>query len=112
MGFENLDEDFTILMQRLMGKIRTQRKQAVKTDPCLKYVHGGHTRRTNDFDIHPKVKNIFGSVGDDKLLEIWKPKSLPGDEPEQESAEVQEDEEMKDAETKGVKDGRGYKMND
>lgn len=103
---KNLDEDFTYPDATSNGKdTNSKRKQAVKTDPCLKYVHGGHTRRTNDFDIHPKVKNIFGSVGDDKLLEIWKPKSLPGDEPEQESAEVQEDEEMKDAETKGDKGG-------
>ena len=62
-------------------------------------------QKNKRFRYSSKSQEYFGSVGDDKLLEIWKPKSLPGDEPEQESTEVQEDEEMKDAETKGVKDG-------
>lgn len=72
---------------------RRRNTQIVKIDPCLKFVHGGHTDRVNDFAIHPKIKNLFATVGDDKLLEIWKPKSLPVEDVDEEEEEAEEEEE-------------------
>ncbi|EMG47594.1 HAT2 Histone acetyltransferase type B subunit 2 [Candida maltosa Xu316] len=95
---ENLEEDFVYPDQSSTnGKDNgSKRKQTSKVDPCLKYVHGGHTNRINDFDIHPKIKNIFGSVGDDRLLEVWKPKSLPKEESDEDADAEDKDSEMKD----------------
>lgn len=92
-NLESLDEDYTYPDQTSNGKdSNSKKKQVNKVDPCLKYIHGGHTNRINDFDIHTKVRNLFGSVGNDRLLEIWKPKTLPGDEPEEEEEEEVEEE--------------------
>ncbi|KAG5418026.1 hypothetical protein I9W82_004355 [Candida metapsilosis] len=94
---DNLEEDYTYpetgnatTTTTETSKRKTQ--QANKPDPCLKYVHGGHVGRINDFAIHPTIPNLFASVGDDRLLEVWKPKTLPVEEEEEEEDEVEEDE--------------------
>ncbi|CAI5760312.1 unnamed protein product [Candida verbasci] len=93
---ESLDEEFTYPDESESGK---KNKKSDKIDPCLKFIHGGHLNRINSFDIHPKIKNLIGSVGDDKLMEIWKIKTIPEEE-EEEEKEEEEKEEEKEAEEK------------
>lgn len=72
----------------------TKKKTRQMEDPCLKFVHGGHTNRINDFVVHPTIPNLYASVGDDTLLEIFVPKTLLEDvEPKEESSEEKEDKE-------------------
>ncbi|WLF81403.1 hypothetical protein PVL30_005200 [Lodderomyces elongisporus] len=101
-NLENLDEEYSYPDSSTPTSTEAPRRrntQVVKIDPCLKFVHGGHTDRVNDFAIHPKIKNLFATVGDDKLLEIWKPKSLPvEDVDEEEEAEEEEEEEQEEQE--------------
>ncbi|CAK9442233.1 uncharacterized protein LODBEIA_P59760 [Lodderomyces beijingensis] len=107
-NLDNLDEDFTYPdVNGSSAAETTKRKtqQTTKVDPCLKFVHGGHVNRVNDFSIHPKVRNLFASVGDDKLLEIWKPKSLVVEEPE-----ADEEEEEEEAVEEVEKVGEGEKV--
>lgn len=70
-NLDNLEEDYTYPDTNANTET-TKRKnqQASKPDPCLKYVHGGHVGRINDFALHPKIPNLFASVGEDRLLEI------------------------------------------
>lgn len=69
------------------------RKKAKATeDPCLKFVHGGHTNRINELAVHPTIPNLFASVADDTLLEVFKPKTLI----EEEEAELEDAEEDAD----------------
>ncbi|RCK65682.1 WD-40 repeat-containing protein MSI1 [Candida viswanathii] len=119
-NLESLDEEFVYPDSTSNGKdSNSEKKQATKVDPCLKYIHGGHTSRINDFAIHPKVKNVFGSVGNDRLLEIWKPKTLPSEEEEEEEQEEEEaateeqaDEEMKEPEKEAEKGDKDAEMKD
>ncbi|RLV91219.1 Histone acetyltransferase type B subunit 2 [Spathaspora sp. JA1] len=71
--------------------INKQKKKVV--DPSLKFIHGGHTQRINDFDLHPSVKDLFASVGDDNLFEVWKPKSVAEEEESEEEEEQEEEKE-------------------
>ena len=71
-------------------------------DPCLSYMHGGHTGKINDADWHPVLENLMATCAEDGLLEIWRPAHL-GDEyieEEQEEEEAEKNEETKDGETK------------
>ncbi|KAI5970717.1 hypothetical protein CANMA_000136 [Candida margitis] len=98
-NLENLEEDYSYPDANANSSETSKRKnqQANKPDPCLKYVHGGHVGRINDFAIHPKIPHLFASVGDDRLLEIWKPKTLPVEE-EEVDEEQEEEEEQKEEE--------------
>lgn len=71
----------------------SKKKTRQMEDPCLKFVHGGHTNRVNDFAVHPTVSNIYASVGDDTLLEVFKPKTLSEevDSKQEESSEEREE---------------------
>ncbi|OBA23379.1 WD40 repeat-like protein [Metschnikowia bicuspidata var. bicuspidata NRRL YB-4993] len=73
----------------------TKKRSKHTEDPCLQFIHAGHTNRVNDFAVHPSIPNLFASVGDDTLLEIYQPKTLrEGDEDdEDEMAEEQDPEE-------------------
>lgn len=76
----------------------SKKKSKQAEDPCLAFIHGGHTNRINDVDIHPKIKNLFVTVGDDNLVEVWKPKTMVEEEEEEEEEgkeEGKEDVEMK-----------------
>ncbi|KAI5959747.1 uncharacterized protein KGF55_004979 [Candida pseudojiufengensis] len=104
-NLENLDEDFTYpdtsasnatTSTNNVTETRRRYQQANKIDPCLKYIHGGHVGRINDFAIHPKIKNLFASVGDDKLLEIWKPKTLSVEEEEEHDDDDDEPEQIEE----------------
>lgn len=70
-NLSNLNQDFTY-----QKSSENSRKRSVKIDPCLKFIHAGHVTRINDFDIHPIIKNLYATVGDDNLLEVWKQKSV------------------------------------
>lgn len=52
----------------------SRRRLKNTSDPCLHFIHGGHTRRINDLALHPTIPNLFASVGDDCLLQVYKPK--------------------------------------
>lgn len=64
-------------------------------DPCLRFIHGGHVGNINDFDVSRDMFNVYGSVGDDQLIEIWKPFFVKSDEEEVEEEEEEKTEEIK-----------------
>ncbi|KAF3986102.1 hypothetical protein FT663_01078 [Candidozyma haemuli var. vulneris] len=94
----NLNEEFTYPTT----ESDSRRKTKVTEDPCLKFVHGGHTNRVNEVAVHPTIPNLFASVGDDTLLEIFKPKTIIEEE-EAESEEAEEEEEEQEPESKEEK---------
>ncbi|WPK24609.1 hypothetical protein PUMCH_001888 [Australozyma saopauloensis] len=67
-----LGEDFTPSFEVTDSKKRLKQT----ADPCLQFIHGGHTRRINDFAVHPTIPGLLASVGDDCLLEVYKPKDV------------------------------------
>lgn len=112
----HLDHDFTYPgadnIDSSSKRKTQQQQQQPQVDPCLRFVHGGHTQRIGDFDVHPDIKNLFGTVGDDNLLEVWKPKTLPVEEEEEEEEDEEheaerpqeEDSTKNDEETKNEND--------
>ncbi|KAG2736293.1 hypothetical protein G9P44_000383 [Scheffersomyces stipitis] len=88
------------------GNENSRRRAAVKIDPCLRFIHGGHTNRVNDFDVHPKIRSLYASVGDDNLLEVWKPKTLSYEEEEggEEAEDPQDSEQAIEQEVPGNKE--------
>lgn len=76
---DSLDEEFTYPNSTAEN---SKRKTARQTDPCLKFISGGHTNRINEVDIHPKLSGLHITTGDDNLLEIWKPKTILPEEEE------------------------------
>lgn len=94
---DNMTEEYTYPTAELgEGKRRTKQVE----DPCLRFIHGGHTNRINDFAVHPVIPSLFATVGDDTLLEIFKPKTLVEDSGEGESAEEEEPEKEAEDEKK------------
>ena len=45
-------------------------------DPCLSFMHGGHTGKVCDIDWHPVLDNLIVTAAEDGLLEVWKPAHL------------------------------------
>ncbi|CUM63050.1 uncharacterized protein PRCAT00000613001 [Priceomyces carsonii] len=87
-----LDEDFSY------PNPMENNKKSTKADPCLYFIHGGHTQRINDFDVHPKIQNLFATVGDDQLFEIWKPKTIiPEEDEDMEDVEDDQNDQMSPA---------------
>ncbi|PYD07781.1 hypothetical protein DND58_29365, partial [Pseudomonas syringae pv. pisi] len=85
----------------------SRRKTKFTEDPCLKFVHGGHTNRINEVAVHPKIPDLFASVGDDTLLEVFKPKTIVEEEEEEnEGGEKQEEKENASKEEKMDVDGK------
>lgn len=76
----------------------SKRKPRSTEDPCLAFVHGGHTNRINDLAVSSSIEGLFATVGDDTLLEIYKPKSKAEDEDEEEEEEEEEDEREREEE--------------
>ncbi|KAK6464340.1 WD40-repeat-containing domain protein [Scheffersomyces coipomensis] len=98
---KNLEEEFiypTSENGNEGSKKRSSNNNNNKVDPCLKFIHAGHTNRINDIGLHPTIKNLYGSVGDDNLLEIWQPKTLPVEEEEEEEEDEEEEEEAEEEE--------------
>lgn len=78
-------------------------------DPCLRFIHGGHTERINDVDVSSDFFGVYGSVGEDRLVELWKPHFVVSEEAEDEGDTGAEDEKQgkkkkSDAEEKEKKD--------
>lgn len=92
----------------------SKRRTRSTEDPCLSFVHGGHTSRINDVSVHPRISNLFASVGDDSLLEIFKPKTLFDEEQEEEdeAEEEEEEEEEKEEGKEEAKDDSGESKQD
>ena len=95
---DSLDDDFIYPTE---ANENSRKKNANKVDPCLKFISGGHVNRINEVDIHPKVNGLHITCGDDNLLEVWKPKTLPVDEEEEEEEEQEEEEGEEGEEEKG-----------
>lgn len=66
------------------------RRKADYIDPCLTFMHGGHTGKIYEADWHPNLENLFVSCAEDGLLEIWRPSHL-GDEYIEEEQEQEEE---------------------
>lgn len=83
----------------LADPTETRKRTKNTEDPCLQFIHAGHTNRVNDFAVHPSIPHLFATVGDDTLLEIYQPKTLrEGDDQEDdEDAEEQEEKEEQEA---------------
>ncbi|GEQ67042.1 hypothetical protein JCM33374_g705 [Metschnikowia sp. JCM 33374] len=103
--------------------LETKKKSKHTEDPCLQFIHAGHTNRVNDFAVHPSIPHLFATVGDDTLLEIYQPKTLnEGEEHEGDHEDEDEDEdadgqEGQDAEENqdpidGPEDGSAAKEDD
>lgn len=54
----------------------SKKKNVNNIDPCLSFIHGGHTNRINSVDMHPTINGLTLSCGDDNLIEIWKQKTI------------------------------------
>lgn len=78
----SLDEEFVYPSE--VSETSRKRNNVRTTDPCLKFISGGHTNRINEIDIHPKINGLTISCGDDSLLQVWKPKNIPEEEEEEE----------------------------
>ncbi|CAK7901259.1 histone acetyltransferase type B subunit 2 [[Candida] anglica] len=93
----SIDEDFTYPTISENGgghEVATvtnagKKKQTKVTDPCLRFIHGGHTNRVNDVDLHPSIKGLVASCGDDNLIEVWRAKTIF------EEVEIEEEDEEK-----------------
>lgn len=64
------------------------RRKSDHVDPCVAFVHGGHTGKVLSCDWHPRLSQLFVSCADDDLIEVWKPAHM--------GAEYNEDEEEED----------------
>ncbi|CAH6723100.1 histone acetyltransferase type B subunit 2 [[Candida] jaroonii] len=81
----SLDEEFVYPNEA--SESSRKRNNVRTTDPCLKFISGGHTNRINEIDVHPKINGLTISCGDDSLLQVWKPKNIPDEEEEEEEEE-------------------------
>ncbi|CUM54109.1 uncharacterized protein AC631_04751 [Debaryomyces fabryi] len=71
----------------------SKRRYTKNVDPCLAFIHGGHTNRINEVDIHPKINGLTATCGDDNLIEIWKSKTIQLENEEEEEEEGEEESE-------------------
>lgn len=54
-------------------------------DPCLKFIHGGHTTKLCETQWHPELPNVLITCAEDSLVDVWKWAENTRDESEQES---------------------------
>lgn len=67
------------------------RRKTDSFDPCLSFMHGGHSAKISDIDWHPTLDNLVVSCADDGLLEIWKPAHLGSEYIEEEDESNSDD---------------------
>lgn len=73
------------------------RRKTDYVDPCLAFLHGGHTGKIYDADWHPDLQNLIVSCAEDGLLEVWRPSHLDDEYiPEQTESEEHVKSEAKD----------------
>lgn len=99
----NLAEDFTYPTN---DSLEGSKKRSVKSvDPCLAFIHGGHTNRINEVDIHSKIRGLTTTCGDDNLIEIWKSKTIrvENEDEEEENEDEAQDEDEKSSDDKDNK---------
>ncbi|KAH3660011.1 hypothetical protein OGAPHI_007216 [Ogataea philodendri] len=53
-----------------------EKKKGDYIDPCLVFMHGGHTGRICEADWHPELDNVVVSCAEDGLVEIWRPRHI------------------------------------
>lgn len=106
----NLKEEFLYPT----AEVDTRRKYKHTDDPCFKFVHGGHTNRVNDLAVHPTIPNVFATVGDDTLIEVYKPKTISEEDQEDEEEEEldREDDKKEENEENGEKEEKEEKDDD
>lgn len=76
-----------------------EKKKSEYTDPCLSFMHGGHTGRLCEADWHPQLDNVVISCAEDSLVEIWRPLHLEDSfDYEEEEAEAEQKEAAEKAE--------------
>lgn len=61
--------------------------------PELLFLHGGHTSRIADFDWHHTLPFVLASIGEDNVVQVWKPVDHATKEEEDEDEDEEEDEE-------------------
>lgn len=87
----SIDEDFTYpTTEEPVSTGPGPKRKAVSgksVDPCMKFIHGGHTGRVNEVDLHPRVKGLVVSSGNDNLLEVWRSKTIFEDVEEEDEEE-------------------------
>lgn len=98
----NLDEEFVYPTD--VNENSRRRNNVSKVDPCLKFIHGGHTNRVSTVDIHPQISDLVISVGDDTLLEVFKPKHIFDEEEEDEEEEEEDEKDEEDEKVPEVQD--------
>ncbi|CCE80045.1 Piso0_003142 [Millerozyma farinosa CBS 7064] len=108
----HLDEEFTYPSSE--SSENSRKKNTKSVDPCLDFIHGGHTNRVNDVDIHPKIKGLIASSGDDNLIEVWKKKTIlvETDEEEAENDDNQAEEGSDSANANQTKGPAGHSNSD
>lgn len=67
--------------------------------PELLFLHGGHTSRISDFDWHPNLPFVLASIGEDNVVQVWKPVDHATKEEEEEQEENEEDGDAMDEDT-------------
>ncbi|VEU22629.1 DEKNAAC103396 [Brettanomyces naardenensis] len=80
-----------------------EKKKSDYTDPCLVFMHGGHTGRLCEADWHPHLDNVVISCAEDSLVEIWRPLHIEDsfdDEDEEGKADKDEAEDLPKEDTK------------
>lgn len=92
-----LDEEFTYPG----GEDGPRKRSAKGVDPCLYFIHGGHTGRINDVSIHPKISSLYATCGEDSLLEVYRSKTVREDS-DNEEAEKDDDDDEANEEKKDV----------
>ena len=65
-------------------------------DPCLSFMHGGHTGKVCDADWHPELENLIVSCAEDGLLEVWRPAHLGEEYIHEEEEEEEAQKEQKE----------------
>ncbi|ODV83684.1 hypothetical protein CANARDRAFT_9248 [[Candida] arabinofermentans NRRL YB-2248] len=67
-----------------------EKKKSDYVDPCLVFMHGGHTGRICEADWHPVLNNVVVSCAEDNLMEVWRPRHVESEEEEDEEEEEEE----------------------
>lgn len=67
------------------------KRKADYVDPCLAFMHGGHTGKICEVDWHPVLENLIVSCAEDGLLEVWRPAHLGDEYIEEENEEEKEE---------------------
>ncbi|GME68605.1 unnamed protein product [[Candida] boidinii] len=83
--------DLSYLTEGAFDEKEYERKKGDYYDSCLRFVHGGHTFRVSEFDIHPTLPNLAISADSGSLIQVWRPNLPASYEDEDEDDDEDED---------------------